>query len=254
MCLSSFSAAEFGDVHSLALRLEKNNKNNKNGRQNDSGRTTAHQDSAGNSPLHLAAQHGQVAAVAYLLRQRCDVNVAHGGATPLHRAAFAGATATMRLLLDVPGCDLLARDTSFGDRATPLHKACAGGRYLAVQLLLETLASRGLVEIAVDITNAAGETPLQVVRRIVNDRAKVEEERASVARWNSVSGHQPDWERCEAVRNESCYKMIPPRRSFPHVYIHTTHYNTIDRGRFYRVLSWIPPMQQSKISIPHQSH
>jgi ankyrin repeat protein len=204
MCLSSFSAAEFGDVHSLALRLEKNNNNNNSLSQNQSGRQTVQLDSAGNSPLHMAAQHGQVAAVAYLLRQRYDVNVAHGGATPLHRAAFAGATATMRLLLDVPKCDLLALDTSFGDQATPLHKACAGGRYLAVQLLLETLTTRGLVEIAIHMTNAAGETPMQVVQRIVNDRAKIEEERASVARWNSVSGHQPDWERCEAVRKDSC--------------------------------------------------
>jgi ankyrin repeat protein len=192
MCLSSFSAAEFGDIHSLALRLE----NRTSGTQ---------QDSAGNSPLHLAAQHGQVAAVAYLLR-RFDVNVANGGSTPLHRASFSGATATMRLLLDDPTCDLLVQDTSFGDAATPLHKACAGGRYLAVQLLLEALSSRGLVAIAMTTTNAAGETPRQVVRRIIQQQhTAIEEERASVARWNSVSGHQADWERCEAVR-----EVFPP--------------------------------------------
>lgn len=182
MCLSSFTAAEFGDIHSLSLRLK------------DRDNTL---DSAGNSPLHLAAQHGHVASVAFLLKLY-NVNSASGGATALHRASFSGAIGTMKLLMEERNCDLLAKDTSFGDKATPLHKACAGGRYLALQLLLEVLASRGQLNVALAERNATGETPLDLVRAML--KRNVEEEAQSVARWNTVADHLPDWERCESVR------------------------------------------------------
>jgi ankyrin repeat protein len=190
--LSSFTAAEHGNLQSLL-------------RRNDADHLSTlalRCDSAGNTVLHLAAQHGHVRVVAVLLNSSSAdssadaVNAAACGATPLHRASFSGATATMRLLLERDACDLLARDTSFGDMATPLHKACSGGRYLAVQLLVETLEHRGLLARAVAVRDSSGMTPIEVAR----DRQRnADLERRSVARWDSVAGGKADWETCIKV-------------------------------------------------------
>lgn len=136
--LSSFTAAEYGDLHSLS-RL---------------GPSVATRFGAGGySPLHLAAQNGHTAATSLLLSLGADVDgrppptdqsIAWSGATPLHRASYSGAVSSMRILLGWSSprrCDVLAGDTSFGDLMTPLHKAAAGGRYLSVQLLLDALRS-----------------------------------------------------------------------------------------------------------------
>jgi len=196
LLLSSFTAAEHGNVPALLRRQGRPHQ------QLNSNSTASNQrvDSAGNTPLHLAAQHGHTGVTALLLRNnnnynnsKTTVNAAAGGATPLHRASFSGAVATMRLLLEVPGCDLLARDTSFGDLQTPLHKACAGGRYLAVQLLLEALAARVLLEPALQLRDAAGQTPLQVAQAKLEN---AEQERRNVVRWDSVAGGVADWEMC----------------------------------------------------------
>ena len=208
--LSSFTAAEHGNVQALLARQERHHSN--------SGDWTRRQDSAGNTPLHLAAQHGHTAVTALLLRTSNDdddvVNAAAGGATPLHRAAYAGAVATMQLLLEVPSCNLLARDSSFGDLQTPLHKACSGGRYLAVQLLLQSLSLRScssstlddpvgprtLLEQALQMRDAAGLTPLQVARQ---QQENEQVERCSVARWDSVAGGVADWEKCIRLLEEA---------------------------------------------------
>jgi hypothetical protein len=169
--LSSFTAAEYGDLHSLT-RL---------------GRTVSQRrDEAGYTPLHFAAQQNHVAATALLLQLGCPVDGDAGrtgtprheygtdrrppvtcGATPLHRAAYSGAIAAMRVLLEwekrgsgddnnyittTGQCNLLARDTSFWDESTPLHKAAAGGRYLAVHLLVEALRERRTTEDIVPTT------------------------------------------------------------------------------------------------------
>jgi hypothetical protein len=180
LLLSSFTGAEYGNVESL---------------RRVPGLATK-VDSAGHTPLHLAAQHGHVAATLALLQAGCPVN-GHptGGATPLHRASFSGAVATMRLLLQQPDCDLLRVDTSFGDGRTALHKAAAGGRYLAVHLLLGAAAARTPTTLwgtALAARDARGQTPLQVATA-----AAQQEQPTSVARWDVVAGGRAaDWTVC----------------------------------------------------------
>jgi hypothetical protein len=164
----------------------------------------------------LAAQNGHVAATSLLLQLGCPINTGTG-ATPLHRASFSGAVATMRVLLHQSSeisdsdCDmLLARDTSFGDEMTPLHKAAAGGRYLGVQLLLEVLREQttlkqdaaatattttntSLFRQALQARDKCQRTPLDVAIEL---RRRQEEERQSVARWDQVAGGVADWGKC----------------------------------------------------------
>lgn len=215
-CLSSFTAAEYGDLHSLSSKPD-----------------VAHKVGLGGlTPLHYAAQNDKASATAYLLGLGADVDgrprvedmsisVLHGtgdsssgcatwcGATPLHRAAFSGAVSAMRILLEWGSggtsrrqCDVLAQDTSFGDKMTPLHKAAAGGRPLAVQLLVEMLRSRSrqgyegkdLLRRGLTALDSQGRTPLEVAKAI-----DPLEEAKSVKRWDSVAGGTPDWDRCIAI-------------------------------------------------------
>jgi hypothetical protein len=173
-------------------------------------------DKFGYTPLHLAAQNNHVAATALLLQLGChaDGHVksdGHSCSTPLHRAAFSGATAAMKVLLDwkaTSRCDLLARDTSYGDNATPLHKAASGGRYLAVHLLLkefewqdldtsitnqdpctgDSLLTRGLCA-----KDKEGRTPLDVANYYFNIQ---DTERKAVAHWDGIAGGIADWGKC----------------------------------------------------------
>jgi len=241
-CLSSFTAAEYGDLHSLSTKPD-----------------VAHKVGLGGlTPLHYAAQNDKASSTAYLLglganvdgRPRLEdmsISVLHQnvgssssgrtetkskeawcGATPLHRAAFSGAVSAMQILLEWGSgssaaptsnaasttsrdtsrrqCDILAQDTSFGDKMTPLHKAAAGGRPLAVQLLVETLRSRNhqeysymheesdLLRRGLTALDSQGRTPLEVAKAI-----DPLEEAKSVKRWDSVAGGGPDWTRCIAI-------------------------------------------------------
>lgn len=195
LALSSFTAAEYGDLHSLLVRGAK---------EGGISSLASRQDSAGNTPLHLAAQHGHVAVLSVLLDSgECNVNAAAGGATPLHRASFSGAVSAIRLLLDNLACDILARDMSFGDGQTALHKASSGGRYLAIQLLLDTLRRRSiqsnhptLFEAALSTLDSFGRTPLDVAHEKQQNQI---EERRSVIRWDSVAGGVADWDKCVQV-------------------------------------------------------
>ena len=228
---SSFTAAEFGDIHALS-QLGPSVSNRR--------------DAAGYSPLHFAAQNGHVAATSLLLQLGVHVdgrlppgsttpdNVRECGATPLHRASFSGAVATMQILLqwntnsdnNEQSCNMLSRDISFGDCMTPLHKAAAGGRYLAVQLLLEALRSRImhdhvegeleeplLLQKGLAALDSTGRTPLALAKCFI---ANQKEEQKSVRRWDEVAGGEADWVRCaqllSAVEKELQHEPSPNNR------------------------------------------
>jgi Ankyrin repeats (3 copies) len=225
--LSSFTAAEFGELHTLLKKPEVWNRN----------------DSAGYSPLHFAAQHNHVAVTSLLLKSGVNVNgeddkndaFERKTATPLHRAAFSGATATMQLLLHEQGCDLLARDNSFGDRKTPLHKAAAGGRYMAIQLLLDELRRRGQLDEAIRILDSSSRTPLQVARDFL---PRQHSERESVARWDTIAGCVADWAKCVALlenvarhgwkRKDALPPLPPECTSMNHLPMHPQHFLSVE--------------------------
>eukprot|EP01035_Chromulina_nebulosa_P024562 gene24562-31984_t len=78
-------------------------------------------DKYGYTALHYAAQNDHTSIVQLLLGMKADPNASICGATPLHRAAFAGSLESCRSLLQHKA-DVNAQDYSFGDCNTPFHK------------------------------------------------------------------------------------------------------------------------------------
>lgn len=232
MSLSSFTAAEYGDIHSLSKIKD----------------VATRRDDFGYTPLHYAAQFNHLAATSLLLNLGCLVDGGgYCGATPLHRASFSGATSAMKVILEwnsdtdqdyrnttIPTasqlperkcCDLLARDTSFGDESTALHKASAGGRYLAIYVLLEALKERdsrsqlqsirfiereeirrreennirvssskkSLLQCGLEARDKYGRTSLDVAKHFYEIQ---DTERAAVARWDTIAVGLADWGKC----------------------------------------------------------
>jgi len=129
-------------------------------------------DSYGNSLLHQAVQTDYVAAVLALLdNAHFDVNVENlemddftDGGAPVHVAALAGASDSLKLLLQ-RGASINSQQNPARD--TPLHLAIRFNKFEAVQTLLE----QGAVK---DIPNREGQTAMQEMRALrgLDDRIR----------------------------------------------------------------------------------
>lgn len=207
LSLSSATAAEYGDIESLSHRLH--------AKRSDAHHQQGGITNGGITPLHLAAQHDHPAAVSLLLSEggrHIDSGLvsndrsSYCGATPLHRASFAGSVSAMQILLQwgseqsfspAISTDLLAKDESFGDLRTPLHKAVAGGRPLAVQLLLMSLRQRKILSDGLAAVDSQGLTALQLAQQFTRlETEELEREKCSLRRWDSIAGGPVDWVRC----------------------------------------------------------
>lgn len=105
------------------------------------------------TPLHIAAKGGKGAVVRALLKAGSDPNaVTSSGATPLHFAAASGDTIAVKALLD-KSVDVNAREKEWGQ--TPLVFAAAYDRADAIRVLLKGGADASLHTTAVNLTEQA---------------------------------------------------------------------------------------------------
>ena len=147
---------------------------------------------SGVTPLHWAADGGDVAIAAALLAAGADVSLTTGsGQTPLHWAANGGHAAVVATLL-AAGAEV---DAKSDDGGTPLRFAAGGGHVSAVAELLAGGAE-------VDAKNDDGETPLHWAAR--NGRAAVVVDAACGGRGGE----------CEKRRRRDAAALCRRRRSF----------------------------------------
>lgn len=93
-----------------------------------------HKDPRAGTPLHVAADKGQLAVARLLIARGAAINALtdSGNITPLHDAAFSGHIEMVRFLLE-QGADATARDTEF--TATPLAWARFNGQETVAEML-----------------------------------------------------------------------------------------------------------------------
>ena len=105
------------------------------------------------TPLHVAARTGSPAVVRALLRAGSDARaVTTSGATPLHFAAASGSAAAVQALL-ARKVDVNAREHEWGQ--TPLVFAAALGRADAIRVLMKAGADPSIHTRAVNLTEEA---------------------------------------------------------------------------------------------------
>jgi uncharacterized protein len=105
------------------------------------------------TPLHIAAKSGSAPAVRALLRAGSDAKaVTSSGATPLHFAAAAGDPGAVQALLDHKA-NVNAREQEWGQ--TPLVFAAAFGRAEAIRVLMKGGADPSIHTTVVNLTEEA---------------------------------------------------------------------------------------------------
>jgi serine/threonine-protein phosphatase 6 regulatory ankyrin repeat subunit B len=108
----------------------------------------------GFSPLIIAAAHGHVEAVEYLIEAGCDVDAVHENkVTALMYAAASGHVDAMKVLIEKGKAGLDQKHTNGG---TALLEAATGGMMDAMKLLVESGAD-------LDFTDDDGVTPLMAI-------------------------------------------------------------------------------------------
>ena len=121
--LSIWTAAQYGDIHRI----------HQIGDSNPSSLRKV--DKYGYTALHYASQSGHIGIVRYLLQIKVHVDTDECGATPLHRAAYAGRLEVCDLLIK-HGANVYAVDFSIRDCAIPVEKAFQQGHHEIVTLIL----------------------------------------------------------------------------------------------------------------------
>jgi len=188
-----FAAAKVGDCATLSQTVNSSNVNSV--------------DSEGSTALHYAAQNGHVEATSLLLRVGASVNGVVASkkkkpTTPLHCACFAGATSTVKILVDARA-DLLARDNIF---QTPLHKAAEGGHPSTVTMLLGALRDRNLLHKGLTATDHNSQTPVMVAE----DCLALEERRERMGESDVAAvGETPKWKDCLLLLEQASICAVP---------------------------------------------
>ena len=127
----------------------------------------------GETPLFIAAQQGQLAVAKLLIERKADVNQAmNDGTTPLHIATLNGQLAVAKLLIERKA----EVNQAMTDGATPLHIAARNGQLYVAQLLIERGAKVNQAEATYGITPlwiAAQEGQLDVAQLLLEGGADV---------------------------------------------------------------------------------
>ena len=113
------------------------------------------QDKSGNTPLHLACQHGHCELAEHLITKcKCDPNIANDKRElPLHIAVAQSQVKVIELLASPKNVNECTRDGN-----SPLHIACQNGSSLEIVKLVGTLRNANL-------QNSDGDSPLHIVCR-----------------------------------------------------------------------------------------
>ena len=144
----------------------------------------------GRTPLHSAAEHGQVTTARWLLEEcGAAVDAANDrGSSPLLLACVKGHEAMARVLLMVGRASVNEAENS---GCTPLYMGCQNGHEASVRLLLE----RGA---AINQTANEGATPLYIACQNGHEAtARVLVERGAVVDQATNDGETPLWVACD---------------------------------------------------------